>query len=161
MRILRRDEETIVLEEIEGVVAGFLRELPASADPAGSAAATARLFPQPTGGREPTAEAEWREYVEPDLRALFRGAVEVVETDLAQLPGANFAGSQELHLPMPHLEAWMHTLNQARLVLAARHEFTDEELEREIQLEGGARALVLLQVHFYGLLLEFLLRQLD
>jgi hypothetical protein len=60
-----------------------------------------------------------------------------------------------------HLEAWIHALNQARLALAARHEFAERELEREVPTEGGERALALFQIHFYGLLQEFFLRQLD
>ena len=46
-------------------------------------------------------------------------------------------------------------------LLAARHEFTDRELEREVPTEGDERAFVLFQIHFYGLLQEFFLRQLE
>ena len=62
---------------------------------------------------------------------------------------------------MKHLEAWIHALNQARLALAARHDFSERELEREIPAEGDDRAFALFQIHFYGLLQEFFLRQLD
>jgi hypothetical protein len=71
----------------------------------------------------------------------------------------SMADGDSVRLPVRHLDAWIHALNQARLALAARHEFTDQELERETPVEGGPRAAVLFQMHFYGLLQEFLLRQ--
>jgi len=160
MRISRVDEQTVALEEIDSVVADLLQKIPGSADPSGSEAASSRLFPQPTGGREQQAEEDWREYVEPDLRELFRDAVGVVEDDLKKLAPTS-TGLRDLHLPVKHLDAWIHALNQARLVLAARHDFTDEELERDLSLEGGQRSFVLFQIHFYGLLQEFFLRQVD
>jgi len=161
MRIQRLDEENIALEEIDSVVVDLLLKIPASADPTGSDAATARLFPQPTAGREPEADEEWREYVEPDLRELFRDAVGVVADDLKHLSPGGAGELRKLNIPVSHLDAWIHALNQARLALAARHEFTDRELEREMALEGGARSFVLFQIHFYGLLQEFFLRQVE
>ncbi len=161
MKIQRLDEKTIALEEIDGLIAELLRQIPANADPTGSDAATERLFPSLTEGREPEADADWREYVEPGLRELFLDAVSVVREDLKDFPSKPGAGARELQLPVKHLDAWIHALNQARLALAARHEFTEHELEREIPTEGGARAFALFQIHFYGLLQEFFLRQLE
>ncbi len=160
MKISRVDEQTVVLDEIDSVIADLLQKIPSSADPAGSEAASARLFPQPTGGRERQADEDWREYVEPDLRELFRDAVGVVEDDLKNLAPPNTV-PRDLLLPVKHLEAWIHALNQARLTLAARHDFTEEELERDLSFEGGPRSFILFQIHFYGLLQEFFLRQLD
>ncbi|HYR57992.1 MAG TPA: DUF2017 family protein [Chthoniobacteraceae bacterium] len=159
MKIHRPDAKTLVIEEIDSLLGELLRQIPASADPSGSEAATARLFPTPTGGREPKEDAEWRELVEPELRELFLDAVGVVQEDLKKFVAA--PESRTLRLPMKHLEAWIHALNQARLALTARHGFTDRELEREVPMEEGERALVLFQVHFYGLLEEFFLRQLE
>jgi hypothetical protein len=161
MKIHRLDAKTVALEEIDGMIGELLRQIPASADPTGSDAATARLFPSPTQGREPEADADWREYVEPGLRDLFLDAVSVVREDLKDFPEKPAAAPRDLRLPVKHLEAWIHALNQARLALAARHEFTERELEREMPAEGGARAFALFQVHFYGLLQEFFLRQIE
>ena len=161
MKIHRLDAKTVALEEIDGLIGELLRRIPASADPSGSDAATGRLFPTLTEGREPGADADWREFVEPGLRELFMDAVSIVREDLKSFPGKAKAGIATLRLPVKHLEAWIHTLNQARLALAARHEFTDRELEREVPTEGDERAFVLFQIHFYGLLQEFFLRQLD
>ena len=161
MKIQRLDAKTIALEEIDGLISELLRQIPASADPSGSEAATERLYPSPTEGREPEADADWREYVEPGLRELFLDAVSVVREDLKDFPVKPPAGSRALMLPVKHLDAWIHALNQARLALAARHGFTERELEHEIPAEGGERAFALFQIHFYGLLQEFFLRQLE
>ena len=161
MKIQRLDAKTIALEEIDAMIGELLRQIPASADPTGSDAATERLFPSPTEGREPEADADWREYVEPGLRELFLDAVSVVRDDLKDFPVKPAAGTRALKLPVKHLDAWIHALNQARLALAARHGFSDRELEHEIPAEGGERAFALFQIHFYGLLQEFFLRQLD
>ncbi len=154
MKIHRLDKKTIVLEEIDTFISDLLRKIPESADPSGSESATARLFPPPTGGRDREADEEWQEYIEPGLRELFEDNVAVVAEDLKSLER-----NGSIRVPVRHLDAWIHTLNQARLALAARHEFTDKELDREAAMEDGERAMVLFQVHFYGLLQEFLLRQ--
>ncbi len=161
MKIHRLDAKTLALEEIDSVIGELLRQIPASADPDGSEAATARLFPTPTGGRDPREDADWRELVEPGLRELFLDAVGVVQDDLKKFPASPDAEVHTLRLPVKHLDAWIHALNQARLALAARHGFTDRELEREVPMESDKRAFVLFQVHFYGLLEEFFLRQLE
>lgn len=161
MKIHRLDAKTIALEEIDGLIAELLRQIPASADPTGSDAATQRLYPTLTEGREPEADADWREYVEPGLRELFLDAVSLVREDLKDFPAKEPGEYRTLRLPVKHLDAWIHALNQARLALAARHDFAERELEHEIPTEGGERAFALFQVHFYGLLQEFFLRQLE
>ncbi len=161
MKIHRLDAKTVALEEIDGLIGELLRRIPASADPTGSDEATARLFPTLTEGREPGADADWREFVEPGLRELFMDAVSVVREDLKNFPAKAKGASGTLRVPVKHLEAWIHALNQARLALAARHDFAEGELEREIPTEGNERAFALFQIHFYGLLQEFFLRQLE
>lgn len=161
MKIHRLDAATIVLEEIDSLLADLLQKIPPSTDPNGSEAALARLFPAPTEGREPSADEDWQEYVEPELRELFRDAVGVVRADLKSLVPRPKGHLVLLQLPVAHLEAWIHALNQARLALTARYDFSAQELEQEIPMEGGERALVLFQIHFYGLLQEFFLRQLE
>jgi hypothetical protein len=161
MKIHRLDARTVALEELDVFICELLRQIPKSADPGGSRTARARLFPSPTDGVEPEADAEWREYVEPGLRDLFREAVDVVRDDLKQLPAKEPPTLSTLRLPVRNLDAWVHALNQARLAMTARHGFTERELEREIPIEGNPRAFALFQVHFYGLLQEFFLRQLE
>ena len=53
-------------------------------------------------------------------------------------------------------------MNQARLSLAARFDFSEKEMEARVppSLET-VRELSLLQIHFYGFLQEFILRELE
>ncbi len=161
MQIRRLDEEHIAIEEIDPLCGALLREIPLRADPAGNADAEARLFSTPTHGAEPEADAEWKEYVEPDLRQLFQDAVEVVKGDLGGLPPAGAEPPYELRVPIAHLDAWVHALNQARLALAARFDFTERDMDGRITFEPDARSRALFEVRFYGLLQEYFLHQLD
>lgn len=160
MQIHRLDAQTVALEDLDPFCAKLLRKIPQHADPTGHAAAEARLFSTPTHGAEPQADAEWKEYVEPDLRQLFIDTVNVVKEDLAGLATTG-SKSQTLRLPLSHLEAWVHALNQARLALAARYDFTERDMDHQLTLDTGPRALALFEVRFYGLLQEFFLQQLD
>ena len=102
----------------------------------------------------------WRNYVEPGLRELFQSSLEIIANDLADFPGALPEEDYTLSLPLTHLEPWVHGLNQARLALAARYSFTEEEMEGRMPLDGDTRAFALFQVHFYGFLQECFLREL-
>ena len=111
--------------------------------------------------KHPNVCAEWKLYVEPELRRLFEGATETVERDLQQLgdqekPFANCT----LRIPVEHSEAWLNALNQARLALAAKYDFTEAELCDHYRSPiGSRRDLSLFQVNFYGFLQEFILRE--
>ena len=86
-----------------------------------------------------------------------------METDLEQLkeddrPFANRA----LRIPHGHSEAWLNALNQARLAIAAKYDFTEAELSDHYRSPiGSRRDLGLFQVNFYGFLQEFILREMD
>src|SRR5207249_9145817 len=98
--------------------------------------------------------------VEPELRRLFRTATETVAADLEQLNGNEkpFA-DRILRIPSKHGDAWLSALNQARLVIAAKYNFTDGELGEHFRSPiGSRRDLSLFQVNFYGFLQEFILR---
>jgi hypothetical protein len=88
-------------------------------------------------------------------------SIEVIERDLEKLRVDKGTGESALPVAASNLEAWIHGLNQARLALAARHDFTDEDMERTLPLGGDPRALALLQVRFYGILQELFLRELN
>ena len=126
-------------------------------------AAEQRLFSPPAGPDENEFCAEWKLYVEPELRRLFQNATEIVETDLRQLeanekPFANRA----LRSRMNTAEAWLNALNQARLAIAAKYDFSEAELCDHYRSPiGSRRDLSLFQVNFYGFLQEFILRELD
>jgi Domain of unknown function (DUF2017) len=138
----------------------MLRQIVSSADPGEGGAAHARIFPAPTAGREPDADRDWREYVEPDLRRLFQDALDVVAEDVQRLKPEGRKRGESLRIPVKNLEAWIHALNQARLAIAARNDFSEKDMDGRVPIEGDARALSLFQVHFYGFLQECFLREL-
>ena len=92
-----------------------------------------------------------------------RSANETVEEDLRQLAESEkpFSNST-LRIPCEHSEAWLNTLNQARLAIAAKFDFTEAELSDHYRSPiGSRRDLSLFQVNFYGFLQEFILRELE
>lgn len=161
MQISRSDDRTIALTQLNDVCCELLRQIASNAAPGENGPARARLFPRPTAGREPDADRDWHEYVEPDLRRLFQDALDVVEGDVKRIgPEGRRRGGYALSIPVQHLEAWIHALNQARLAIVARNDFSEKDMSGGVPAEGDARALALFQVHFYGFLQECFLREL-
>ena len=160
---IRRRKDQIELCELDPFLAELLRQIPASAKPGGVPAAEQRLFSRPTIEKESEASAEWKLYVEPELRRLFQTATETVAGDLEQLNGNEKSlANRTLRIPSKHADAWLSALNQARLVIAAKHNFTENELNDHCHSPiGSRRDLSLFQVNFYGFLQEFILRELE
>jgi hypothetical protein len=160
MEICRRDDE-LEISELDPFLAELLRQIPASTNPEDSVDAEQRLVSRPAAKGERESCAEWKLYVEPELRKLFRTATETVAADLEQLDGneRTFA-NRTLRIPAKHADAWLSALNQARLVIAAKNNFTDGELCDHYRSPiGSRRDLSLFQVNFYGFLQEFILRE--
>ena len=64
-------------------------------------------------------------------------------------------------LPRKHIDAWLTTLNQARLVIAAKQGFGEREMDEDMQFPPlTKRDLNLFQIHFYDFLQQALLREL-
>ena len=159
---IRRRNDHIEISELDPFLAELLRQIPASANPDGVQSAEQRLFSPPSNGKQTELCAEWRIYVEPELRRLFQTATETVVADLQQLNGneKSFA-NRTLRIPAKHADAWLSALNQARLVIAAKNSFTENELNDHFRSPiGSRRDLSLFQVNFYGFLQEFILREL-
>jgi len=162
MEICRRKNQ-IELSELDPFLAELLRQIPASADPGGVPAADERLFSPPTYEKEAEICAEWKLYVQPELRRLFQTATQTVAADLEQLNGneKSFV-NRTLRIPSKHAHTWLSALNQARLVIAAKNNFTETELNDHFRSPiGSRRDLSLFQVNFYGFLQEFILRELE
>jgi hypothetical protein len=160
MEISRRNDE-LEISELDPFLAELLRQIPASTKPEGSIEAEQRLFSAPAAKDEKESCAEWKLYVEPELRKLFQTATETVAADLEQLNGneRTFA-NRTLRIPAGHADAWLSALNQARLVIAAKYDFADSELCDHYRSPiGSRRDLSLFQVNFYGFLQEFILRE--
>jgi hypothetical protein len=162
MEICRR-QDALEISELDPFLAELLRQIPASTNPEGTPAAEERLFSAPAREAEREICAEWKTYVQPELRRLFRSAMETVAADLEQLSGneKTFA-NRSLRIPSEHADAWLNALNQARLVIAAKNNFSDGELGDHYRSPiGSRRDLSLFQVNFYGFLQEFILRELN
>ncbi len=161
---LFRNNGTLEISEIDPFLAELLRQIPASTNPDAVPAAEGRLFSAPA---DPAVEkemcAEWKLYVEPELRSIFESATETVERDLRQLgENAKPFANCTLGIPIEHSEAWLNALNRARLALAAKFDFTETELRDHYRSPVGSRRdLSLFQVNFYGFLQEFILREME
>jgi len=162
MEICRRKNQ-IEISELDPFLAELLRQIPSSANPEGAPAAEQRIFSPPVNGKEPEMCAEWKMYVQPELRRLFQTATETVGADLKQLNRTEQSlANRTLRIPTKHSDAWLSALNQARLVIAAKNNFTELELSDHLRSPiGSRRDLSLFQVNFYGFLQEFILRELD
>lgn len=157
-----RNNGTLEISEIDPFLAELLRQIPASTNPDAVSAAEQRLFSPPADpAKEKEMCAEWKVYVEPELRRIFESATETVEGDLRQLGdnGKPFANCM-LRIPVANCDAWLNALNRARLALAAKFDFTEAELCDHYRSPiGSRRDLSLFQVNFYGFLQEFILRE--
>jgi hypothetical protein len=154
---------TLEISDIDPFLAELLRQIPESTNPESAPAAEQRLFSAPAGPGEKELCAEWKVYVEPELRRLFQSATETVAADLAQLgDGHKPSENSRLRIPREHSDAWLNALNQARLALAAKYDFTEAELSDHYRSPiGSRRDLSLFQVNFYGFLQEFILREME
>jgi len=160
MEICRRDD-ALEISDLDPFLAELLRQIPGSANPQGEAEAEARLFTRPSEEKEIC--GEWKSYVEPELRRLFRSATETVADDLKQLNGNEKSfRNRTLAIPLEHADAWLNALNQARLVIVAKYKFSDDELsDHDRSPIGSRRDLGLFQVNFYGFIQEFILREMQ
>jgi hypothetical protein len=161
MLIRRLKENSIELAEIEPIEAELLRKVPSVCHTGGDSRAEARLFSSPAAASERQFLSDWDEYVRPELRHLFLSARETVTADLEKLsdrPGHH----SRLVVPRAHSDAWLNTLNQARLILASKFDFSDEELSmHEVPKSFSRRDLVLLQINFYAAIQERLIDAID
>ena len=158
-----RNNGTLEITELDPFLAELLRQIPISANPEAVPAAEQRIFSPPADPNEKEFCAEWKIYVEPELRRLFQSATETVASDLEQLrEKGKLVANGKLSIPREHADAWLNALNQARLAIAAKYEFSEAELCDHYRSPiGSRRDLSLFQVNFYGFLQEFILREMN
>jgi len=154
---IRTTDEGWVFADMDPLIVDLLRGLPdfAATD---DEAARARIFSSLTGGADPGADREWREDVGPELHALFKNHVDVVSSDLRTIQGEGDAFT--LTIALENAQAWIHPLNQARLVLGAIHGVTEDDTAGR-RRHSGAKAFAIMQIDFYGMLLSLLLSRTD
>ena len=80
-----RNNGTLEITELDPFLAELLRQIPISANPEAVPAAEQRIYSLPADPNEKEICAEWKIYVQPELRRLFQSATETVATDLEQL----------------------------------------------------------------------------
>jgi hypothetical protein len=151
-------EGDVLFGDLDEFLSELFLGLPACAG-AEDEAARKRLYGGSTGGADPEADSEWREVVEPELRELFQSHIDVVSADLKRMEEKD--GANSLQVPGEHLEAWVHTLNQARLALGARYDINEEDMEGRRKIDGPEKGFALFQIEIYGLVLSFLLRHME
>jgi hypothetical protein len=171
-----KDRRIAVLEDLEPFYLELLRRIPQAAEPGDNAPARERLFTEPMKVDSAGFNQDWREFVEPELRGMFRTAQEIVAGDLRDLPppdppidpararldSAAFIPTQHrLEIPRDHAEAWLGVLNQARLVIAAKRNFGDHDMDEDLSFPPASeRDLDLFLVHFYDFVQQLLMREL-
>ena len=146
----------ICIGEIDEFAAMIIRELPGLASSTDERA-EARVFQTPTDGKDEDLDEEWKDTVEPEMRELFADAMDLVIQDLAKLK-ENEEGELRLQIPAKHVDAWIHTLNRARLNLGAEWDVTEEDMNytRTSESQDPERPMAILKIDFYGMLLSFL-----
>ncbi len=110
---------------------------------------------------DPNFLAEWETYVTPDLKHLFQEANETVAMDIhgLEMEKDGKGESWAILIPGNHLDQWLNSLNQVRLVLATQNNFTEEDMDSTLpQIIETERELHLLQIQFYGYLQEVILK---
>ncbi len=160
MEICRRKGE-LEISELDTFLAELLRQIPESTNPEDAVVAKSRLFSDPAPETEKEFCQEWKLYVRPELQRIFQSSTETVAADLKQLCGKEKSFEKgTLRIPEMHADAWLNALNQARLVIAAKNDFSESELCDHYRSPiGSRRDLSLFQVNFYGFLQELILRE--
>ena len=82
---IRRHGDCIEISELDPFLAELLRQVPESTNALGVEGAQERLFSSPAAESEREICAEWKVYVEPELRRLFETATQTVAGDLQQM----------------------------------------------------------------------------
>ncbi|MFD0892895.1 DUF2017 family protein [Luteolibacter ambystomatis] len=117
----------------------ILRYILADAEPAGLAQRLAG-----TAG----AEAEdWEELVMPDLRETFEGQVGEVGRAIELAAKASAGGPGQVFIEKEDAEAWFGALNQARLALHSRYDFSEDE--PDMSGMSNARRAAFFRYQFY------------
>lgn len=126
-----KDKASLVVDGVVEAELEMLRSVRDTADPTSCPAAEARLYPDPMDGDDDELEesnADWREFVVPDLRTQFDEALDQLEVDLGKAAKRRRLRSKDFRfeIPMAHVPQWYMALNQARLVLQEKYKFPED-----------------------------------
>jgi hypothetical protein len=137
---------------------GALRAVASEADPSGIQAAEFRLYPDPVlEGDDEGACQDWSEFVEPQLREAFAGALQTLAGDLATATASGSPRRFRVDVPASHRDAWCSALNQARLVMHERYGFPDSDDPVSLfKVLTGDHAEAFARSRLYAALLEWI-----
>ena len=157
MKLSATEDGALDLEEIPPFLFELLQAVPlraASSDPR----VESRFFPAPS--QDELLVEDWKSLVQPELQASFLSAREIVQADLHST--SQLEEGFSMKIPPAHMDAWLSTLNQARLAIAEENHFGENDMAEEIAPDtANPRALSLFQISFYGFLQECLVKMQD
>lgn len=158
MKATVTEDGKLCLEEIPLYLADLFTQI-TRCEELGSSRAEERLYPDPApDAGDKTISDDWKAHVQPGMHDLFSSARSIVDADLKRMRPRE--GAFAIQIPPSHAEPWLNALNQARLAIAAHHDLTEEDMNREeIPAIESARDLAIFRVHFYGFLQHLLLTQ--
>jgi len=161
MRLERTNDGSLFLSEMPKALADFLAKIPMTIDlDALSPEAHERFFPVPSTAAGDQAAEEWKAFVEPELKARFSSARDLVTQDLKSID--TNGKKSTLRIPPDHAEAWLIALNQARLVIGARFGYDENMLSGRGKLDPRTpEGLDLVRANFYAFLQANLLACMD
>jgi len=149
------NEKTVQLTGLDPLVADCLQRLAEILAHRDAPAARHRLSPKPSA--DAAFNAEWEQFVAPDLHHLFVSAAETVLRDLTALEtDPQQPNVFRVAFPTVHRDAWMSAINQARLILSAQFHVTDQAMERRDLDPRRATDVALVRIHLLGWVLEML-----
>jgi hypothetical protein len=156
MEVRRTTADACEIRGIPPFLASLLAVLPREA--ALHRKAHQRLYPEPAGpGEGEEIRRDWREVVQPELARLFASSRDVVARDLHSMREAG--GECRIAVPRANFDAWLNTLNQARLIIVEEQDFTEADLDQASAPDLSTKeGLALLKVHFYAHVQELLIR---
>lgn len=163
MHFRKNGDKMLEFSGLDPFLAELIKQIPCAADPHDDAAAKGRLYARPVevADQEKDFLQDWDELVVPDLKLQFGSALAQVTHDIQEYL-CEVEGKEDfpyrLQIPLAHADAWLSALNQARLVLVERFQFSDVELSRPFQTRlTSLRDLALYQISIYALLQELII----
>lgn len=107
-------------------------------------------------------QEEWRDTAVPELERLFLSRAQLVRRDLAMLKKLDNLDSWVLLIPDVHANAWLSSLNAARLALYVLNDLRPDHLERDgIEQASPKQQAALLRIHFLAEIQSVLLGDID
>jgi len=119
-----------------------------------------RLLPETY--QDDDAEEEWRRHATPELERLFLSRAQIVRKDLANIQRLKAADSWVVRIGDHHVNAWLASLNAARLALYVMAELTERQMERDVSTACTTKQREALgRIHFLAELQCVLLGDID